>query len=481
MFQLPWNEISIIVPLIGALFVSRIRDPNLACRCCLVFAAATFGCTFLTWLGFYIRHSVNVTPRWELMRELFGRQFFTVDNLSAPLVPMVALLHFLTTLATARTKMGRFRFASSLASEAIVIATFSANDPWLLIGLLAIGTVPPYLELLHRAKPTRVYVLHMGLFIALMVTGWAFVEWEGRHAIHSAWATLPLLAAILVRSGTVPVHCWLTDLFEHSSFGTALLFVAPLTGVYAAVPLVLPIAPGGVLRSIGLISLATAVYAAGLAVVQREARRLFACLFLSHASLVLVGMELVTSISLTGALCLWFSVAVSLGGFGLSLRALEARFGRLSLTHFHGLYEHSPTLAVCFLLTGLASVGFPGTMGFVSAELLVDGAVEANLFLGLAVVVTAALNGIAVVRAYFLLFTGTRHASSVSLQIGLRERVAVLTLAGLILGGGIFPQPGVSSRHDGAEEILDERAAARHTPKHEVKMEEPEQYLEGGE
>ncbi len=115
-----------------------------------------------------------------------------------------------------------------------------------------------------------------------------------------------------------------------------------------------------------------------MATIQREARRFFAYLFLSHASLVLVGLELHTELSLTGSLCLWFSVILSLGGFGLTLRALEARFGRLSLTDYHGLYEHSPTLAVCFLLTGLASVGFPGTLGFISTELLVDSAVEAN-------------------------------------------------------------------------------------------------------
>ena len=96
-----------------------------------------------------------------------------------------------------------------------------------------------------------------------------------------------------------------------------------------------------------------------MATIQRETRRFFAHLFLSHASLVLVGLELHTELSLTASLCLWFSVILSLGGFGLTLRALEARFGRLSLTDYHGLYEHSPTLAVCFLLTGLASVGLP--------------------------------------------------------------------------------------------------------------------------
>jgi NADH-quinone oxidoreductase subunit M len=87
----------------------------------------------------------------------------------------------------------------------------------------------------------------------------------------------------------------------------------------------------------------------------------------------------------------------------------------------------------------------------------VDSAVEANPFLGIAVVATSALNGIAVVRAYFFLFTGARHISTVSLAIGLRERIAVLTLSGLILGGGIFPQLGVSSRQRAAEEILQDR------------------------
>ena len=249
----------------------------------------------------------------------------------------------------------------------------------------------------------------------------------------------------------------MTEWFEHASYGIALLFVAPLSGVYAAVRLVLPIGPDWVLQSIGWLSMFTAVYAAGMATIQREERRFFAHLFLSHSSLVLVGLELHTELSLTGSLALWFSVILSLSGFGLVLRALEARFGRRSLADFHGLYEHSPSLAIRFMLTGLASVGFPGTLGFISTEVLVDSCVEANPFVGIAVVTAAALNGIAVVRAYFMLFTGARHVSTVSLGIGQRERIAVLTVSALILGGGLFPQPGVATRFRAAEEIVKER------------------------
>ena len=116
-----------------------------------------------------------------------------------------------------------------------------------------------------------------------------------------------------------------------------------------------------------------------------------------------------------------------------------------------------PGLAVFFLLTGLASVGFPGTLGYVSTELLVDGTVHANLIVGLGVVAAGALNSIAVLRAYFLLFTGKRHVSSVALGIGVGEWIAVIALSVLILGGGLFPQPGIHTRSQAAEAILKDR------------------------
>lgn len=459
LFSLPWLELSVAVPLIGAPIVGAMRSPFAAARWCLAFTAVSFASAFLAWLGFYL----GSTPEWSLALSLTGARILVIDELSAPLVPTVALLHLLVVLSTPRTKTARMSFGWVLAGESLRLAAFATAEPWLLIALLAAGSIPPYAELKHRIRPTRVYILHMMVFVGLLVGGWAAVE-----AGNTGLGSVLLLAGVLVRSGVVPAHLWVADLFEHATFSTALLYVTPIAGVYAAVRLVLPIAPDWILQSISAASLVTALYAAGMAIVQREARRFFAYLFLSHASLILVGLELVGSgevapISLTGALCLWFSVMLSLGGLGMILRAVEGRFGRLSLENYHGLYEHSPGLAVGFLLAGLASVGFPGTLGFVSAELLVDGAVEANLTIGLGVVLAAALNGIAVLRAYFLIFTGTRHVSSVSLSIAPRERLAMLVLTVLILAGGLYPQPGVSSRYRAAEKVLHERDS-RQTP-----------------
>lgn len=465
-WDLPWLEFAIIVPLLGAFCVSRFREPGRAFRFGMAFTGLSFACACLASFGFYWLESGREVA-WSAQLRLFGRRFLALDDLSAPLVPLVSLLHFLTALATARTKMRRFSFTWSLASESLRLALFSvrdSHDAWVLIALISIGTITPFIELMNRQRSTRVYVLHMAIFVGLLVVGWMFVDTDGNHQQQTAWATVPLLMAILVRCGAVPVHCWVTDWFENASFGNALLFITPLAGVYLAVRLVLPIAPDWVLTSIGIVSLLTAVYAAGMATIQRDSRRFYAFLFLSHASLVLVGLELHTPISLTGALCLWMSVALSLGGFGLVLRAMEARVGRIYLTDFHGLYDHSPTLAVCFLLTGLGSVGFPGTFGYIAADLLVDGAIEVNLYVGVAVVVAAALNGIAVVRAYLLIFTGKRHVSTVSLEIGQRERIAILTLVVLILAGGFFPQSAVTSRYHAAVAILNTREARTGEP-----------------
>ena len=151
------------------------------------------------------------------------------------------------------------------------------------------------------------------------------------------------------------------------------------------------------------------------------------------------------------------AAALSLGGLGLVLRALEARFGQLSMAGYQGLYAQTPALASCFLLMGLASVGFPGTVGFVCAEILVDGAVTEHPVAGLVIVLAGLLNGIAILRAYFLLFTGAKHSSGVPLGITLRERFAVATLSLLILCGGLWPQPGIKSRFKAAEEVLKTR------------------------
>ena len=465
-----WGELAVLTALAGSLIVSHVRHPLAAWRCGVGFMGTTLLLTVLACFGYFGCRTTGSADGWNLQTHLSCGTWLAIDELSALLLPLVGLVHFLTALATGRTKMRRFSLSLSLLSEAISLAIFSCQRADLLTALLCVAALPPLLELRNRQRPQRVYVVHMVLYLALLAVGWWLTTQETGTGKYLACGAVAQSLAVLIRCGSIPAHCWITDWFEHASLGNAVLFVTPLTGVYGAVRLVVPAAPEWTLRTIGIISLLTAVYAASMAVVQKDARRFFAFLFISNASMILVGLELHTSVSLTGAFALWISAALSLSGLGLTLRALEARFGRLSLTRFLGLYEHTPMLAVCFLLTGLASIGFPGTFGFVAAELLIDGAVEASLLVGLMVTLTTAINGIAIMRAYFLLFTGAQHFSTVSLAISPRETLAVLTIAGLILAGGLFPQPVVLSRSAAASAVLKQREAQAGSHKSDIRL-----------
>jgi NADH-quinone oxidoreductase subunit M len=451
----PWIEIAVALPAFGAAHVARLRDPARARRASIVYTAGALASAFGAWLTFHVFRRPDSSHVTSALDDLLGFELFQLDELNAPLPVLVGLLYLLTIVATLRTKVGRFSFARTLVAQTIAMALMASVRPWAIVSLLTLGVVPPILEIRARGGNPRVFTLHMLVYVVFLSVGQLLAErfGPGQHLIPS----LLLVGAIFIRSGMVPAHLWVGDLFEQASFGTSVLFATTMAGAYAAVRLLLPIAPEPLLHGMGLVALFTAVYAAGMALIQTEARRFFSFLFLSHSSLVFCGVDTDSPIGLTGALSLWLSASISLAGFGLTLRALEARHGRLDLRHFRGLYEHTPALALCFLLTGLASVGFPGTLGFLGTEILVDGAIETYPVVGVAVVLAAALNGIAIVQAYFKLFTGTRFVSPVPLAIGQRERFAVLTLLALILGGGFFPQPIIEFRHKAALELLKRR------------------------
>jgi len=451
--HLPWLEAMIVAPIVGSVVIRFTRNRESAWRRAVMFAGVTLAMSIGAFVDFSALHIPEAHDHYDVVSRVLHRNVFFIDELSAPLLPLTALLFLLVILATMRTKIRRFSFSWALCSEAILLATFSCHQEWGIVALLIVGAIPPLLELRRRGKPLRVFAFHMGAFSLLLIAGQWLVHSATPHGSYSTLGILLLTAACLLRSGVIPAHCWITDLFEHASFGTSLLYVTPLAGAFAVMRLVLPIAPAWVLATITIASLVTAVYAAGMALVQHDTRRFFCYLFLSHSSLVLIGIELTTPIGMTGALCAWIAVGLSLTGLGLVLRSIEARTGRLSLHKYHGLYDHIPALAGLFLLTGLASIGFPGTLGFVGAELLVEGAVRVSPTISALVVVAAALNGLAIMHAFFRVFTGTHHITSIDISIRPREQIAVLTLAVLILGGGFYPQPGVESRYHAAVQL----------------------------
>ncbi|WP_437191297.1 proton-conducting transporter transmembrane domain-containing protein [Planctomicrobium sp. SH527] len=463
----PWLECAIGVPLLGSLLIRFQRNPEIARLICIAITAVSFVMTLGAWIDFSVQRTSNAVVQPVVGHLSSGMQWpgvngcgphlLTIDHLNAPLLPLTSLLLLLVAWTTLRSKLKQFPFSLFLLRSTVLLAAFSCRDPWAVITLLGLAMIPPWLELRQRHQPTRIYSLYMGACVLLMVVGQFLVTSMPNHSTGETVGTILLVLAVLIRTGMFPFHTWLPDLFQRATFGTALMFVAPMPGVYLATRLLLPTAPDWILRTVALISVFTAVYAAGLALVQKESRRFYAYLFLSQSSLVLVGLELVTAVGLTGALSLWLSVGLALGGFGLVLRSVESRAGVLSLKEYHGLFDHMPTLAAFFLLTGLTAVGFPGTFGFIGAEMIVESVVSVYPFISIMVVLASALNGIAIVMVYLAIFTGTQHRTTISLRMQTRERFSVIGVTAIIVLLGIWPQPGIDSRFEAAKDIMQSR------------------------
>jgi NADH-quinone oxidoreductase subunit M len=435
-------EFTLLLPVGGALTLTFIRSPVRAAHWCLGFVLATLFCSIAASLQFSILP--ETTQRWQ--------NTFAIDNLSAPMLPMLAILHLLTLIGTAKSRVRSSGCVRLLLAESVSLAALTCKTGPVMVVFLLLALLMPLSELARRGKPIRGFAIYMTAFVLLLIAGW----WLSSNET-SKEAVGMLLVALMLRGGIVPLHGWQPTLFRNASFGMAMLFVLPLVDVLAAIRLVLPVAPSWMLQAGSVACLLTAVYCGALAIVQHDVRRFYAQLCLSQTSLVLFAVMLATPSSLTAALCLWISGMISLAGLGFAIHSLEARFGELSLSRHHGYYEQVPGLAICFFCSGLAAVGFPGTVGFIPMELLISGSIEQGFGISFTLAVVAMLNGLSIMRAYFALFTGRKPTTSVSLQVTYTERVAIIIISSLVFIGGWFSPSVVESRHRVADELLQQR------------------------
>jgi NADH-quinone oxidoreductase subunit M len=394
-----------------------------------------------------------------------GEALVRIDRLSSVLLPFAAGLWLLTVAVTPRAALDRrglrrtalatlTTLASFLTESAVVLLVLSAASVWTFLSALA--------DPAHRYQ-RRVVAMYLGTSTALLAIGVALlVSPSAQNTAVETAAMWLIVAAALMRKGIVPFHAWVPEVFDHGRLGPAILFNAPQVGAYITVVLIVPRASPDMLRVIALLALGTAVYGAALALVQTSARRACGYLFMSQSALVMAGLDCTSASALAGGLLVWLSAGLAFAGLARCVLVLEARRGRLDLSTYHGGYERMPVLAISFLAMGLACTGFPGTLGFVGQELLVDGAVDVFPVMGFAVVVASALTGLAVVRMYFSLFCGRSDAlAHAGLTLGPKTREAwtFVALVVVLVGFGIVPRPLVDSRFAASDDIMRARSA----------------------
>jgi len=389
-----------------------------------------------------------------------GEAIVRIDTLSAALLPFAAGLWLLTVAVTPRASLDRRGLRRTALATLITVASFLTESAVILLAL-SVASVWTFLSALAdpaHQRQRRVVGTYLGVSTLLFAAGVALLVGPGvDHAALETTGMWLIVIAALIRKGIVPFHAWLPEVFDHGRLGPAILFNAPQLGAYMTVVLIVPRASPEMLRLIAILALGTAVYGAALALVQSSARRACGYLFMSQSALVMAGLDCTSVTALAGGLVVWLSAGLAFAGLARCVLVLEARRGRLDLTMYHGGYERMPLLAISFLCMGLACTGFPGTLGFVGQELLVDGAVDVFPVMGFAVVIASALTGLAVLRMYFSLFCGATDATARSgARFGLtpREAWTFVALVVTLIGFGTAPRPLVESRVKASDEIL---------------------------
>jgi NADH-quinone oxidoreductase subunit M len=394
-----------------------------------------------------------------------GAPLIRIDALSSVLLPFAAGLWLLTVAVTPRAALDRGGLRRTALATLLTLASFLTESAIVLL-LLSVASVWTFLSALSdpaQRTQRRIVGVYLGGSTILLGLGVVLLTIPAVQQNRLETAGLWFIAiAALIRKGIVPFHAWVPEVFDHGRLGPTILFNAPQVGAYITVVLIVPRASPEILRLIALLALGTAVYGAALALVQTSARRACGYLFMSQSALVMAGLDCTSASALSGGLLVWLSAGLAFAGLARAVLVLEARRGRLDLTTYHGGYERMPVLAISFLAMGLACTGFPGTLGFVGEELLVNGAIDAFPVMGFAIVVASALTGLAVLRMYFSLFCGSRDAhADVRVQLGLTQREAwtFVALVCVLVGFGIAPRPLVDSRFVASDDILRGRQA----------------------
>ncbi len=265
-----------------------------------------------------------------------------------------------------------------------------------------------------------------------------------RHAFAGALVFWLLALAVILRKAMVPGRAWVTEIAETTSAMPAALLLNEHIGALLMIKWIVPLAPhtGSRFPMLADIALMAALYFAIRALSENSPRRLLALLTITQSACILSGLASGTASGTAGALIHWIVVSVTSVGLFAILRLLEVRFGgQLSVRRHYGLAEHSPRLAVFFAIFALAFIGLPGTLGFVSQDLLNHGALESHPWIGLLLPIATAMNAISMFRLFTRLFLGKRRTGITVMADALPgERWALIAGVLFIVLGGLFPQ-----------------------------------------
>jgi NADH-quinone oxidoreductase subunit L len=363
---------------------------------------------------------------------------FLVDPLSALMICVVTGVGFLIHVyATGYMRdhhghldpgYNRFFAVMNLFVLAMLVLVLADNFVLLMMGWGGVGVCSYFLISFWFEKPenaaagVKAFVVNaigdVGLFLAAFTIFWTFgrVDYDGVFKAVQAsqgagsWNTIALLLLIAAaaKSAQLPLHVWLPDAMAGPTPVSALIHAATMVtaGVYliARAHPIFEHAPL-VMTIVAVIGTITALFAATVALVQQNLKRVIAYSTLSQLGYMFAGVGIGAYGSSIFHLTThaFFKACLFLAA-GVVIHELS---GEEDMRVMGGLRRRMPIVWGCFLLAAAANAGVPPTSGFFSKDEIVSAAFAADMApIGAVLLVTSGLTGFYMFRALFLTFHG---------------------------------------------------------------------------
>lgn len=409
-----------------------------------------------------------------------------VDGISLPLVVLTALLVPIALAAsTAITRRLKEFVVYTLLLEAGLIGVFLAQDLFLFFVFFEAILIPMYFIIGIWGGERRIYAavkffLYTAFGSALMlaaIIGLAMLHQRQTGTPSFALADLMNLRfnpgterwlfgafalAFAIKVPMFPLHTWLPDAHVEAPTAGSVLLAAILLklGTYGLVRFNLNLFPQASVDFVPVLAVLAVVgivYAAVVAIVQPDLKKLVAYSSVSHLGFIVLGTFALTSGGLAGGVVQNVNHGLTTGALFLLVGMIYDRRHTKQIADFGGLAQVMPIFAGIFLFTTFASIGLPGLNGFVGEFMVLIGS-----FPSLPVLTVIAASGVVLAAIYLLwayerTFTGVpdKPENRKLLDLSPREISLLAPLVVLMIVLGVYPRLLLDRVQPSTEAVLD--------------------------
>jgi NADH-quinone oxidoreductase subunit M len=353
--------------------------------------------------------------------------------------------------------------AAFLLMETLMIGVFAAQDLFLFYIFFEAGLIPMYLIIGIWGGAERIYASYKFFLYTLLGSVLMLIAmlWMAREAgttdiptlmahdfpVHAqSWLFLAFFASFAVKMPMWPVHTWLPDAHVQAPTAGSVILAGVLLkmGGYGFLRFSLPMFPEASAEWMWLVmglSMVAVVYTSLVALVQSDMKKLIAYSSVAHMAFVTIGLFAFNRQGIEGALVVMLSHGLVSGALFLCVGVVYDRLHTREIDRYGGLSNNMPRYALLFMLFTMASVGLPGTSGFVGEFLALVGAYNASTW-----VAAVATTGIILGAAYMLYLyrriafgTGTPEAAALT-DLSAREMWLLAPIAAVVMWMGVYPE-----------------------------------------